>query len=384
MRRPRPLGTSVLPSLKPLELGVDVPTQRAVPVIDGSGVEVADEVAELAAELEPELEAASPSVPGANQTSASGSPVRRLTPRGRLLLALALIVALAVGGAGATLAHADRVAAQAALEARTALAASQAHAFSAEQRMLREQNMAASWARTLAKQTAAAAAGTTSLAASQAALAGAPQAGADARAALQAAIDAAAAVLATVPTRSVITLDAAVATVAAPLAAVIASQAAWQVVEDARLAAENAAAAAAAQASRSTTATRKATASSSSAGSTAAAAPATTAGAPEFSAGALGSAINAYRATQGLGALSISRSSTLVAHTGAMAAAGSIWHSGSDNIVGYVQPASASALVQAWANSPAHKAWMVNTSVSSMQIGAVVLNGRLYGAVGFN
>ena len=69
-----------------------------------------------------------------------------------------------------------------------------------------------------------------------------------------------------------------------------------------------------------------------------------------------------------------------ISRASAMASAGSIWHSGSDKIVGYVQPASAGSLVQAWANSAGHRAWMVTTEKSAMQIGAVVLNGKLYGA----
>ena len=105
---------------------------------------------------------------------------------------------------------------------------------------------------------------------------------------------------------------------------------------------------------------------------------------PEFSAGALGEAINVYRAQNGLPAMSISRSGGLVAHAAAMAEAGSIWHSGSDKIVGYVMPSSASALVDAWAASPPHNAWMLRTDKSAMQVGAVVLNDRLYGAVNFS
>jgi hypothetical protein len=39
--------------------------------------------------------------------------------------------------------------------------------------------------------------------------------------------------------------------------------------------------------------------------------------------------------------------------------------------------------VQAWANSPGHNAQMLRTDVSSMRVGATVLNDRLYGAVAF-
>jgi uncharacterized protein YkwD len=97
-----------------------------------------------------------------------------------------------------------------------------------------------------------------------------------------------------------------------------------------------------------------------------------------------GEAINAYRAQNGLPAMSISRSGGLVAHAAAMAEKGSIWHSGSDKIVGYVMPSSASALVKAWAASPPHNAWMLRTDKSAMQVGAVELNNKLYGAVNFS
>ena len=107
------------------------------------------------------------------------------------------------------------------------------------------------------------------------------------------------------------------------------------------------------------------------------------AGVAEFSAGAVGEAINAHRAAHGLPPLSVSRSGTLYAHAAAMARAGSIWHGGSDKIVGYVRPASVSSLVRAWAGSPAHNAWMLRAGVTSMQIGAAQLDGRLYGAVDF-
>lgn len=324
-------------------------------------------------------------------------PLVLLSLRRRLALATAGMVIVAVAGAGMTVAAEQRAATQAAIEAHAAVIAAQQQVFAAEQMVMRDENKAASWAQTLAKQTAAAAAGVVVLDGARLALAGAPQAGDDVRGALQASIDAASAVVTAAPTRSVLTTEAAVATVDAPLQAAVAAQAAWQVAEDARLAAERAAAeAAAAQAAtaakaaaaakaatpRATTTTRKATTTSSS-GTPAAAAPAPASNAPEFSAGELGGAINAFRASQGLGALSISRSSSLVAHASAMAQAGDIWHSGGDKIVGYVQPSSASSLVQAWANSPGHRAWMVKTTTSAMQVGAVVLNGRLYGAVNF-
>ena len=310
----------------------------------------------------------------------------------RLALATAVVVVVAVAGAGMTVAAEQRAATQAAVEAHAAVVAAQQQVFAAEQLVLRDQNAAASWAQTLAKQSTAAAAGVVALDGARLALAGAPQAGDDLRGALQASIDGASAVVGAVPTRSVLTTEAAVASLAAPVQAAVAAQAAWQVAEDARIAAERVAAEAAAQAAAAAkatavraprTTTKRATTTAPAASSPGAAAPAPASNVPEFSAGELGGAINAFRASQGLGALSVSRSSSLVAHAGAMAQAGDIWHSGGDKIVGYVQPSSASGLVQAWANSAGHREWMLKTTTSAMQVGAVVLNGRLYGAVNF-
>ena len=241
--------------------------------------------------------------------------------------------------------------------------------------------------------------------AARAVLAAAPRPPPRPAAALQTTIDTAAGLAAaTLPPPPAAAMDAAVAALAGPQAAVAASQAAWQAAEDARIAAEAQAAAAraaaaaaapqpraAAPASRASTRSPAPARSAAPAGGGAAAAPApapapapATGGVPEFSAGAIGEAINAHRAANGLPPLSISRSGTLYAHAAAMAQANDIWHGGSDKIVGYVKPASAASLVRAWAGSPGHNAWMLRSGVSSMRIGAAQLDGRLYGAVDFS
>jgi uncharacterized protein YkwD len=98
----------------------------------------------------------------------------------------------------------------------------------------------------------------------------------------------------------------------------------------------------------------------------------------------LGAALNAARAENGLPALSVSGSSSLADHAAAMAAAGSIWHSGNDHIVGWVQPAGDSQMIAAYMNSPGHRAWILKADKSSVSIGAVTINGRLYTAMRFS
>ena len=80
----------------------------------------------------------------------------------------------------------------------------------------------------------------------------------------------------------------------------------------------------------------------------------------------------------------MSRSGGLVSHAITMANTGGIWHSGSDNIVACVSNGSASTMVSAWSQSPAHDAQMRRTDVSSMAVGGASLNGWLFGAVKFN
>jgi hypothetical protein len=272
-----------------------------------------------------------------------------------------------------------------------------------------------------AAQAAAAAAWSTALSSARAAaltaaadgtqqLAAAPHADPALLAALQAAIDLATTTAAD-ESASVAAVSDAAAGVAAPAKAATDAEAAWQVADQARIAAEQqaaaqaAASAAAAQAAeaaaaarpvvRTPVATKPVTSSST--------APAPTGGrvqpiptgglvcpgAPvgaataESSYSAIGAAINAWRAGQGLPALAIARSGSLVGHAEDMAASGGIWHSGFDNIVGCTS-GSVTSLINAWANSAPHRAQMVRTDVSTMLIGGATSGGWLYGAVKFS
>jgi len=255
-----------------------------------------------------------------------------------------------------------------------------------------------------AYQSARAAATTSAQAAvehANATLAAVPNAGDGPRAALAGATGAVGAAL-TAPAVSPRSLRALAAGVAAPEKAAVDAQAAWQAAENARIAAEQAAAAAAAQAAaaRSTTvrSPARSTGRSTAPSSGGQAAPAPTgvpaggkvcsgsggSGAGESSVSAIGSAINAYRASLGLPQLSVSRSGGLVSHAVTMANAGGIWHSGRDNIVACVSNGSASSMVSAWSRSAGHDAQMRRTDVSSMAVGGAGLNGWLFGAVKFS
>lgn len=191
------------------------------------------------------------------------------------------------------------------------------------------------------------------------------------------------------------TVAAAVASVAAPQRAAVDAEAAWQAAEAARIAAERAAAERAAAEAAQRAATPRASAGARSARAAApatsgggAAAPAPAAawapGVASYGIGGLGAALNAARAENGLPALSVSGSSSLADHAAAMAAAGSIWHSGNDHIVGWVQPVSDSQMIAAYMNSPGHRAWILKADKSSVSIGAVTINGRLYTAMRFS
>ncbi len=224
-----------------------------------------------------------------------------------------------------------------------------------------------------------------------------PHAGDQNLAALQAAADAVASSAASVGQgTSLAALRATAAAVKAPQQAAVDAQAAWQAAEDARIAAEKAAAeqaaaeaaqraAARTSAPRSTTA--RSTGSSAPAASAAAAAPAASAwavGVESYGISGLGASLNAARAANGLPALSVQGSSSLADHAAEMAAAGSIWHSGHDHIVGWVQPASAEQMIQAYMNSPSHRAWILKEGKTTVSIGAVTYNGRLYTAMVFS
>ena len=232
-------------------------------------------------------------------------------------------------------------------------------------------------------------------------LAAVPNAGDAPRAALVSATGAVGTAL-TASDVSLASLRSLVAGVAVPEKAAVDAQAAWQAAENARIAAEQAAAAAAAQAAaaaRSSKAPTRSTARSTDPSSGGAAPVAPSSGIPsggkvcsgsggsgagESSVSAIGSAINAYRASLGLSELSVSRSGSLVSHSINMANAGGIWHSGGDNIVACVSNGSASAMVSAWSRSAGHDAQMRRTDVSSMAVGGASLGGWLFGAVRFS
>jgi len=257
-------------------------------------------------------------------------------------------------------------------------------------------------------------AGTTGRAAVEratATLAASAQAGDGPRGALQAAIDGAARAL-DAPAVSLTSLRTSNAALAGPEKAVVDAQAAWQAAEDARIAAEAAAAQAAAQAAaardaargsskssttrRGTSAgsgTRAGTSTGGSAGAPAAAAPAA-AGLPtagsEASSGDVGAALNAHRAANGLGGLSIVRSGARVEHAMQMAASNSIWHSGTragspkarPEIVGRVSPGNATRMIAAYAASSGHNQQMLG-GYSTAYIGAVSYDGWLYTSITF-
>ncbi|MCC2315629.1 hypothetical protein [Cellulomonas xiejunii] len=233
-------------------------------------------------------------------------------------------------------------------------------------------------------------------------LAASAQAGDAPRGALQAAIDGATGAL-DAPAVSLTSLRTANAALAGPEKAVVDAQAAWQAAEDARIAAEAAAAQAAAQAAaardaargssksgttrRATsagTATRAGTRTGGSAGAVAAPAAAglPTAGS-EASSGDVGAALNAHRAANGLGGLSIVRSGARVEHAMQMAASNSIWHSGTGaEIVGRVSPGNATRMIAAYAASVDHNKLMLR-GYSTAYIGAVSYDGWLYTSITF-
>lgn len=228
-----------------------------------------------------------------------------------------------------------------------------------------------------------------------AAMAASPHAGDETLAALRAATDAVTATAAAVGKgSSVADLKVVVAAVAAAQQAVVDAEAAWQVAEEARVAEERAAAEEAARAEararRAPTTTRPGTAPGPATAEDSAAAPpaapSTTwaPGVASYGIAALGAALNAERAANGLPTLAVTGSASLADHAAVMAAAGTIWHSGHDHIVGWVQPVSDTEMIQAYMRSPGHRAWILKQGKSTVAIGAVTLNGRLYTAMLFS
>jgi uncharacterized protein YkwD len=343
-----------------------------------------------------------PSVVGEPAAAEPTTPrVRRAVWAG---LAAGVVLAVAAGGTVYTADQRAQAAEARALEARTRVDRS---VLAAAQDAVVERGVDAGVA-LAAYRGARSAATTTAQAAvdhANATLAAVPHAGDAPTAALAGATGAVGAAL-TAPAVSPLSLRTLVAGVAAPEQAALDAQAAWQVAEDARIAAEQAAAAAAAKAAaaaaRSTTvrsparSTARSTAPAPSSDEPAAPAPGGVpaggkvcsgsggSGAGESSISAIGSAINAYRASLGLPELSVSRSGGLVSHAVDMANTGGIWHSGGDNIVACVSNGSASSMVSAWSRSAGHDAQMRRTDVSSMAVGGASLNGWLFGAVKFS
>ncbi|HEY0188779.1 MAG TPA: hypothetical protein VGC67_14910 [Cellulomonas sp.] len=344
---------------------------------------------------------AGPSAPG-SATPAAGRGSRRTT----VLVVSGCVVLLGALVSGIVVKlHLDaEAAAWAAAEARVA---AEVEAAQVDDAFFGTQASAASAARYDALVAESVAQADVAVAAAQSALAASPNAGEQALATLQAATDAVSTAEASAGQgTSPAALEASVAAIQAPQQAAVDAQAAWQVAEDARIAAEQAAAeAAAAQAAaarsttqssrRSTTTTTGSstpsttTSDGQSSSSSAAAATTTTtttwaAGVESYGVSGLGAALNAARAANGLPALAVQSSTSLTNHAAEMAAAGSIWHSGSDHIVGWVQPVSDAEMIQAYMNSAPHRAWILKEGKTTVSIGAVVYNGRLYTAMLFS
>ena len=364
-------------------LPATLPTQRSAPPVEHAA---APPIAPVPSTLKP---------------SRPPVPVRagRRAPVGLIVSTIALVVVVLVTSIVVRLQNDARAAEVARAQVRVAI---DARAERADHEFLRDRGRAVTTAATTARSTGALGAAASAVAAAQASLAAAPNAGDAPRAALQAAIDATTAAVATTGSgTNLMTLETAVASLAGPQQGVVDAQAAWQAAEDARIAAEQAAAAqaaadqAAAQAAARphatttraprTTSTRT-TSSTPATASVPAAPPAAATAGDEFSAGSIGAELNAYRASQGLGALNIVRSAARVDHAGQMAASDSIWHSSNRTmaeIVGRVMPVSASAMINAYANSPGHQAIMVG-DYSTAYIGAVTSGGWLYTSIQFS
>ena len=367
---PTPRGRAageVAPEVRETTRQPTLPTQLSAPAVES---------------LETQTPPAAPSEPGSVGPLAPAPSPRRLT-RPRQILRIVAIGTVAVVLVGAVLlSRADAEA----RSAQVARAQAQAAALDAS----RVSNHV--WQVRGATLTAEAAGRT--IAAAEADLAATPQAGDAPRAALQAAVVALrTALVAPGSATDATALTAAVAGVAAPQQAAVAAQTAWQVAENARVAAKAAADQAAAQAAADqaaaqaaaakAAATRTTRTATSSSGSTAPAAPAATTAGVEYSAGTIGAALNAFRASRGLPPMAIVRSAARVQHAGEMAASNSIWHSSVRTmweIVGRVMPVSATAMIDAYANSPSHLAVMVG-NFSTAYIGAVTYNGMLYTSI---
>lgn len=342
-----------------------------------------------------------PVVPTPSATPTATAPTRT---RSRQVVALVTAGALLVTAGGVWAVQQDRAARADAARAAQARVDGAVGAVAPELAAGRVDGLVAGTAVVTTLRTDASAAGRAAVDRANATLTASAQAGDGPRGALQAAIGGAAGAL-DAPAVSLTTLRATTAALAAPEKAVVDAQAAWRAAEDARLAAEAAAAqAAAAQAaarstarstSKGTTTRRTTSGGTSTGGSSAPAAEApAVAGLPtagsETSAGDVGAALNAHRAANGLGALSIVRSGARVEHAMQMAASDSIWHSGTragspkarPEIVGRVSPGSSTRMIAAYAGSSGHNAQMLG-DYSTAYIGAVSYDGWLYTSITF-
>ncbi len=324
--------------------------------------------------------------------SAPSAPPRTARRRWFRVVAVGTVASLLVGGVMLSRADAE---ARSAEETRAQVQMAAADAIRISTR---------AWRARGATLTAVAAAHT--IATAEATLAATPQAGDAPRAALQAAVAAARAALAgPSAATNARALAATVAAIDAPRQAAVKAQHEWQVAEDARIAAEKAAAeqaaaqaaaeqaaaqaAAARAAATRTTTTKKATTTTRTATSSggtaapAAPAPAVSMVGVEYSAATVGAALNAFRASQGLPPMAIVRSAARVQHASEMAASNSIWHSSVRTmweIVGRVSPVSATAMINAYANSTSHREVMAGP-YKTAYIGAVTYNGMLYTSI---
>ena len=344
----------------------------------------------------PSVESLAPDVAGRHAEAPTRIAAPRRSTRLTLVVTSALtVVALVVAGVVVSVQSSARAAELVRVEARTAL---EVAARADDQNLVRSADRAVMQAAAANQRAAQVAAAGAVVAAAQATLAATPNAGDGPRSALQAAMDALNSALATTGSgTSVATLRTVAAAVPATQQAALDAQTAWQVAEDARIAAEQAAAQAAAAQAAASAAQKKAAkpaaartvqsapAAAAPAAAAPAAAPAASGVGDVFSAGTIGAELNAYRASQGLGALAIVSSGARIDHASQMAASDSIWHStvrSMAEIVGRVSPVSASAMINAYANSPAHNAIILG-SYSTAYVGAVTYNGWLYTSIQF-
>ncbi|MFD2768738.1 CAP domain-containing protein [Cellulomonas phragmiteti] len=389
-----------------------VASVTAAPVVPAPALPL-DDAPPLGTAPEPDLQPApQPALQPDQQSDPQTAPARSHARQVVALLTAGAVLVAAGGVWAVQQERGERAEAQRAAQSRVDSAYS---AVAPELAAGRVEGLVAGTAVVTALRADAAATGRAAVDAAHGTLAASAQAGDAPRGALQDAIGGATGAL-DAPAVSLTTVRASVAAIAAPQQAVLEAQAAWQAAEDARIAAEAAAAQAAAQAAAARSAARSAssgtttrrsmgtgagTSTGRSVGTSsggAPSAPAADAPAPaglpmagsEASSGDVGAALNAHRAANGLGALSIVRSGSRVEHAMQMAASDSIWHSGTragspkarPEIVGRVSPGNATRMIAAYAASSGHNQQMLG-NYSTAYIGAVSSDGWLYTSITF-